>query len=292
MQPLEDAASRQAVFSQTADALKKRVDTIRSVTLALSVVGASAAGLAAALSQEGPLRTVLTIAGALCLFAASALTATFLGAEARRRPVRFRAGSETLKHEIYLYAAGGGAYGGGDPDKRLRDVVDQVDSGLTELNLYLEKPKRPGSCPTERFPDLDSYREKRLKGQIDYYADRAPRYSRSAKRFHFAAWLFSFVAGAITAVSGMVEISGFDLAAFTGILTTVAAALLSHVQAQKFDELVISFRSAGRALERLNNGIGPQDTLASVAERTEAIVSEETGSWRSMFLQDSTPAQP
>ena len=291
MEPLDAVADRQATLSQTADALKKKVDRARRGVLLLSVLGAAAAGIAAALSEEGPLRHFLTIVGTACLFVASALIAALLGAEERQRPVRFRAGSETLKREAFLFATGAGDYGGADRNERLLAALARVDEELGELIGHEVERKDQGRCP--RTPlDRETYCEQRVKGQIQFYRQRAGGYSRSAARLHVVAWLFSLAAGAITALSGLIGPTVFDLAAVTGILTTVAAAFMSHIQANKYDELVISYRSAARALERLQAAIGKADTAASIADRAEPIIAEETGSWRAMFLQDAAPVSP
>ena len=285
MDMLELVADRQADLSTTADFLKKKVDRARAAVLILSIAGALAGAVAAASDIDGAARTAITTAGAACLALVAFLAGFFLSTEAVGRHIRARVASETLKREAFLHAAGAGDYV--DPatrDDLLGKALELVDDQVRDLAGFLQERRGQGRCPRAAL-DRDTYLAARTDKQIDFYQDRVGRYRRKARRLHFWEWFLAAVAAVLAAVAGPLGRSDFDLAALTGVLTTVSGALLSHLQALKYDELVVSYSAAAERLKQLKARLKPADTVASIAERTEAILAEETGSWRALFVQ-------
>ena len=104
MTPWEEMASRQGVWSVTADNLKRNLARARWVTFCLSVLGALLAAIASQIPSEAP-RFYIAIGSALLLAVVSFLTGRLMGSEHISAWVRARAASEALKREAFKFAA-------------------------------------------------------------------------------------------------------------------------------------------------------------------------------------------
>src|SRR5215471_8193005 len=113
MPALADIADQQALWSKTADALKRKIDWARKSTFLLSILGAILATIASQL-DDTPARTWTGMAGAVCLAFVTFLTARFLGGTQISSWIRARAASEALKREAYKYAAAAAPYDNAD----------------------------------------------------------------------------------------------------------------------------------------------------------------------------------
>jgi len=285
MPGLDAVAARQADLSITADALKRKVERARNAVLILSIAGALAAAVAAATDLGEQPRIYVTSAGAALLAIAAALTQRYLGGDAVRRPVRIRAASEALKREAHLYAAGAGTYAdAAERDESLAARLGAVNVEIADLIPLVRRNPDLGRSPRGSL-DRKQYVDGRIKAQIGFYRSRAERYARISGKLHFAEWLLALAAAVITGLAGVFGRAEFDLAALTAVLTTIGGALLAHLQALKYDDLIIAYSAAAQQLEQLDASLRDADDVASIAQRAEAIIAEETGSWRAMFLR-------
>jgi hypothetical protein len=69
----------------------------------------------------------------------------------------------------------------------------------------------------------------------------------------------------------------FDIAALTAVLTTIAGAVLAHIEASRFDFLVTTYVAAARHLE--DRGNGPNDPWSDFVTDCERILEAENNSW-------------
>jgi len=284
MTTLDLVADSQATLSTTANALKSKVDRARNIVLLLSISGALAAAIAAA-ADIVDYRPYLTTAGAVFLAIAAAITGRYLSGDSGRRHIRMRSASEALKREAFLYAAGARDYAdSATRDAKLTEALNAVNAEIADLSLFEEKATSPGSCPRQAL-DRDAYLAARVQKQIAYYSDNADRYAKHSGYLHLAEWLLSLLAAVLTAASGVLGRGNFDLAAITAVLTTIGGALLAHGQARKYDEQIVSYRAAAKALRQVEATTPQSADAAALADRAESIISEENGSWRAMFLQ-------
>lgn len=273
---LEHLADRQAIWSQTANKCKRAVDRARYTTFVFSAGGALAAALS---TQIEAIRTPLGIVGALLLAAASYLTARFLNAAILSRHVKARTASERLKKLGYLFAAKAQPFS--DPDTRLTTLTelhDVVEDEMGDLNRYEVSAAGSGSCPRD-YLTRQHYIDLRIEGQLKYYRARACEYERKSAWLHRIEWILALLAALATAVSAQIDSTLFDLAAIAAVLTTIAGAVLAHLQYSKLDEQISSFRATERRLERLKKRITADDELPTIAKNVEEIIENETGSW-------------
>jgi hypothetical protein len=125
------------------------------------------------------------------------------------------------------------------------------------------------------------YLEKRVAGQMKWYNGKADDYAAIAKRLRLAELILAAAATLITALAGVTSTSflgiRFDATAFTAVLTTLAGAVLAHVEASRYDFLVMTYRATARRLE--DRGNRPQQPWSDFVSDCENILSAENASW-------------
>jgi hypothetical protein len=287
---LDTVADRQAGWSVTANKLKAGIDRARWAVFIFSVLGALLATLA---SQLGPLagatlgaaadpRTWIAIAGALSLATATFFTQRLLGQEHITGWVRARAISEALKREAYKFAAGAAPYDQANAESLLNAERQKIEDDGDDLIATLVS--NPGTDSVPRSPlTLKQYVERRVDGQIKFYNKRAGTYRTTATWLRRTEFGLALAATLITAIAGVTgkstHIFGvqFDIAALTAVLTTIAGAVLAHVEASRFDFLVTTYLATARRLEDRKDG--SHEPLSALVNDCENIIATENMSW-------------
>jgi hypothetical protein len=218
------------------------------------------------------------------------VTPRFLGAPQIANWVRARAASEALKREAYKYATSVTPYD--DPLKRdaaLNNERERIERDVDDL-LALAPTSRPkaGSAPRDKL-SRDEYVAGRVRGQIDrFYLPRANANKRIAASLRWIELGLALAAAIITATAGLAgkDLFGikFDFVALTAVLTTVASAVLAHIEATRCDFLVMTYRATARRLSAEIADTGPVNALSAekwseFVNRCEAIISDENTSW-------------
>jgi len=286
MGPLEEMADRQGVWSATANNLKSNLNRARWITFVLSVLGALLAAIASQV-DEAP-RFYLAIGGALLLAVVSFLTGRLMGSEHISTWVRARAASEALKREAFKFAAWAAPYDEtAHRVQRLNEERERIERDVDDL-LDQAVAAGPGRTPTTDITP-DEYVQTRARYQAtDFYEPRAEVYRRAAvrlRRLEFGLSIAATIATAIVAVAGKDPAGlGFDFIALTAVLTTVAGAILAHIEASRYEFFVTSYRAAAR---RLRNELAsavqipaaPSTEWSAFVTRCETIISEENNNW-------------
>jgi SMODS and SLOG-associating 2TM effector domain 1/Protein of unknown function (DUF4231) len=287
MTTLEETAHRQSVWSNTADVFKGRVESARWVTFVFSALGALLAAIASQL--DDPPRRYLAVAGAVLLAVVGVVTPRFLGAPHIANWVRARAASEALKREAYKYATSVTPYH--DPLKRdaaLNSERERIEHDVDDLLALAISSPKAGSAPRDKL-SRDEYVAGRVRGQIDrFYLPRANANKRIATSLRRIELSLALAAAIITAMAGLAgkDLFGikFDFVALTAVLTTVASAVLAHIEATRCDFLVMTYRAAARRLSAEIADTGAVNALSAekwseFVNRCEAIISDENTSW-------------
>jgi hypothetical protein len=290
---LEFAAKRQAAWSVTANRLKAIVDRARWTTFGLSILGAVLATVASQL-QEGSDRKAVAIAGAIVLSVATFINLRFGSTDRSSAWAKARAAAEGLKREVFKFVAGAAPYDvSATADGLLEAESAKIEDGVTALTNELVESPKAGSAPTSPISHAD-YIQRRVRGQIDgFYRPKADRFRVLAARLRVVEMVFALLAAVLTAVVGVlkkypVTNFRFDLAALTSIFTTIGATVLAHIQAERYDFLVTTYRATARRLEqalldiREPPPLAPADWSAFV-ERCESIIAAENQSWVAKF---------
>ena len=290
---LETVADRQAQWSKTADHLKSTIDNARWWVFVLSILGAV---LAAAASQMGVKatdavtmsisnpRAGVAIAAAVSLAFATFFTQRLLGTEHATAWVRARAISERLKQEAFRFSAAAAPYD--DPDRAkvellLDDERARIEADGQDLLGMQVSTASKGSSPRGPLTQ-DEYLAQRVKKQIDYFVPKANKYRVIAvvlRRIELVLAAAATLITAVVSVTGKSVVWGmtFDFAALTAVLTTIAGAVLAHIEASRYDFLVMTYRATARRLqERTGRSHAPWSDFVNDCEN---ILAAENTSW-------------
>jgi hypothetical protein len=283
MTVLERVADRQAELSETANALKSRLDQVRLVCFGLSIGGASLAAIAGGLPRDA-YRSYLAWPAAAMLAVGAFVTARLLSRDSVALHVKARMASEALKREAFLYATSASPYqDAARRDERLMAALSTVEDNAKGLGLYERETTGKGSCP--RGPlDAVGYAASRLDGEIRYYRCRAERLAKPSRLLHGAEFVLAGAAAVVTAIAAKAGKGNFDVAALTAVITTLAGTVLAHVQAARYDEHIVSYRATAHRLENLKATTDPKATAAEIAQAAEEIIAAETRSWQALWL--------
>lgn len=290
MAVLDTIADRQSSWSVTANKLKAEIDRARWAVFIFSVLGALLATLASQLSPPGGAtpnvaadpRTWLAIAGALSLATATFFTQRLLGQEHIAGWVRARAISEALKREAYKFAAGATPYDQPNAESLLNAERQKIEDDGDDLIAMLVTNPGTGSVPRATLTP-QQYVSRRIDGQIEFYKKRAGTYRTTATRLRRTEFGLALAATLITTVASVTGKSTyifgiqFDIAALTAVLTTVAGAVLAHVEASRFDFLVTTYLATARRLED-RKGVS-HEPLSALVNDCENIIATENMSW-------------
>jgi hypothetical protein len=294
MTALTETADRQSLWSRSADALKRRIEVARWITFVFSILGALLAAIASQLNDPQP-RLYVAIAGAVLLAVVSFVTSRLLTGAQITNWVRARTASEALKREAYKYAASAAPYD--DPLKRdaaLNGERERIEKDVDDLLASAVAHAGAGSAPRDQL-SREQYVARRVRNQIDgFYLPKADANMRIAASLRWIEFGLALAATIITAMGGIAgkEIFGikFDFVALTAVLTTIAAAVLAHIEASRCDFLIMIYRATARRLSAEVAKIG--DVNAMTAEswsqfvnRCEAIISEENTGWAAKWTK-------
>jgi len=297
---LDTIAVRQATWSVTANKLKARIDRARSAVFIFSLLGALLATLASQLTLPADVgtsvdpRTWLAIAGALSLATATFFTQRLLGQEHSSGWIRARAISEALKREAYKFATGAAPYDQASAEDLLNTERQKIESDGDDLIAMLVTNAGVGSMPRAMLTP-QKYVEQGVDGQIEFYRKRAGRYRITAtwlRRTEFSLALAATLITTIASVTGKsTHFFGiqFDIAALTAVLTTVAGAVLAHVEASRFDFLVMTYLSTARRLEDRKGG--SREPASALVSDCESIIATENLSWIAKWTKPSGAAE-
>ena len=171
---LELVAKRAASWSETADQLKTRLDLVRWIVFALTIVGALAAALASQIPPEASAatsalprsHTVFATLGAVLLAGATFLSSRLLRDTEVQAWARARAAAEALKREAFRSATKAQPYDSSTADELLKKEREKIEGQLTDLRDRQVEAVREGSAPRGALSP-EQYRERRVRQQSD-----------------------------------------------------------------------------------------------------------------------------
>jgi SMODS and SLOG-associating 2TM effector domain 1 len=139
-----------------------------------------------------------------------------------------------------------------------------------------------GSLPRGTLT-LEQYVERRVDGQIQFYKNCANAYRTTATQLRRTEFGLALAATLITAIASVTGKSThifsipFDIAALTAVLTTIAGAVLAHVEASRFDFMVTTYLATARRLDDRKGG--SRGTVSAFVNDCENIIATENMSW-------------
>ena len=280
---LQDVWDKQSRWSQAADELKRQVTKARAMLLGFAIVGAVLSTLGAVLGLD-------TVAGKVCAFVAAAaaglaaIAAGFAGRQGLEPWTRARSVSEAIKSEVYTYLPRAGDYAKGNADARLLDRIKGFEDDAAELAATAQRQK-----PVERQPPVvanaAAYGLVRAKQQKDdYYLKNVKKLDhriRSARRAEVA---LGIVGALLAAAAGTWEID--ELAVWVPVVTTITAAIATHVAAERWTFLQLEYSRTALQIERLISALnGGQITPDRFILDCEEVISTQNSAWMAKLAQ-------
>lgn len=297
---IESAWRDQAVWSETANRMKRDLTAWRTRAAVAGVLGAFLETLAASLDGLGGpgwwwLQAAIALAGAVILAVVPYVLKTRVSHEQVRNWVRARSVSEALKETIYRFMVHVPPFGADSSPaeliRRCQELKDKVPD-LDEYAAMTDPPKkeRPLSLT------LDEYIEKRLTDQIDqYYRPKARENALRAARLHNLEFLLGMLAVALGAAAGaasLTKIGGLPLISpWVAVVTTAGAAVTAHLAASRYDHQAMTyFGTAGRLTSLRDAWFAdprPADAagVARFVDACEHAISTENEAWLADWTQ-------
>lgn len=276
---LDIVAQDQRVWSTTANALKRSVDNARKTTLGLTILGAFLATAAA--QADGDTARALGYSAAAALALAGVIRQWRLGNERVQAWILARTGSEALKRELYLCRTAAGVYASGNPAETLMRRRDEIVQKMSIVQRYREQAARVE--PPSPVLTSDEYLEERIygptNGQVPFYDERSRLYAKAQARLNFVEFLLA-MCGALLGV--FVTSSGQkSYGAWVAVITTVSGAIAAHSIAQRYDQMIVSYRAAADRLAGIVGHwrAGGGNNLADLVERCESAILAENQGW-------------
>ncbi|MGW4298507.1 DUF4231 domain-containing protein [Streptomyces sp. NPDC004646] len=280
---IQQVWDQQSVWSQSANRLKKSVEKARSRALALAVTAAVLGTAAAQVMHRA------TWLGAMLAFVA-ALAAGLSPLLARRGGpnlmsdwIRTRAVSEALKGEVYTCLSGVGPYADrGSAAGLLVECAGRFRRDATDLLRHTTGVSAEVR-PLPPVVDVDSYVAHRLRRQIDtYYRPKAAWMQGRVERFGRVELAFGAVGALLAAAAGSFKIGG--LAAWSGVIASVAIAVTAHSAAQRYTYHHLEFLRTAEELQQLLDQwmAGPvptDDGAATFVSQCEHVISIQNEAW-------------
>jgi hypothetical protein len=287
MNALEITAQQQNTWSVTANRLKAGLDRTRWITFGLSIAGALLATLAG--QFDGNPRWWCAMGGAAVLATGTFLTTRLMGQSNLASWARARAAAEALKREAYKCAARAAPYDGDDASRMalLNDEREKIEDTVFDLLGKVVRPRKAGSTPTADITPAE-YLERRVSNQAaGFYEPKAETNRRVAASLGWVEFVLALAATIITALIGAADkkalSESFDFVALTAVLTTIAGAVVAHVEAARYDFLVTTYRATARRLRselaRAGQFTAPSPEWSAFVNRCETILADENSGW-------------
>ncbi|WP_395677978.1 DUF4231 domain-containing protein [Inquilinus sp.] len=300
MDALINVANRAADWSACADRLKSGLVTGRWTVFGLLVAGIVMT-LIAGRMIGGEAERPITVIGAVSYALSGFLAARLQSAQRTTAWTRARAAAEALKRQAFVFAAGAAPYD--DPATAatlLNQERERIERDADDLLMHLRPAQSPGSAPRTMLSQAE-YRRLRIQAQAKaYYRPRAEEYGRTADRLRMIEFALALGAAVIAAVGDSLQ-TAFRLGPETGspagvptelalILTTVASAILVHIETSRYQFLTLTYRATARRLES-EDGLTPPERVATPADwtafvtRCEDIIACENMSWTAKWTE-------
>ncbi|WP_329009805.1 DUF4231 domain-containing protein [Micromonospora rifamycinica] len=284
---------RQALWSQAAERVKRRITRGRRLVAGLTAVAAVAGTAAAMLATAAPAagRVLAIVAGASLLLVPVA--GRWSSREAVATWTRLRAVSEASKAELYRYLARAAPYADADADAVLLRRYDLLMADADDLvGQTLDDP--PADRPLPAVTDVPSYLVERVQRQVDgYYLPAARRAGRSAARIGRAATVLTVLVALLSAVTGVLG-DGLGLTAWVGVAAVVTTALVGYGAAQRYEQQHLEYARTADQLTRLRltraAGLGWSDDDALVTE-AERIIAQSNAAWMAKMIEEDGAVQ-
>jgi hypothetical protein len=199
-----------------------------------------------------------------------------------------RSASEALKRELYAYRTSTGPYRDENRDQALADRRDAILEKVSRFQAFAAEPPDVATTVLEPLTP-DAYVQERILAQVAWFRSRASSYSARQSQFAFA----QFALALASAIAGTILASMPDktLLAWVAVLTTVLGALSSHLLAQRYEQLTISYRATADRLEGVRDRwCDGRSSFEQLVSQCESTLAQENQAWIT-GIDDASGAQ-
>jgi MFS family permease len=283
---LETVGNAAATLSASSVAMKRKLERARWAALGLAILAATLGAVTATVVKESdPWRWPLAFATALALGLGPWLTAHFLGQKQATRWVAVRAAAEALKREVYKRAAKCKPYDGTAQEADIA-LIKEKQAIEADLGDVEEVAAESMDLPKSEI-DLNTYVVNRVDNQISWLRRRAADHARQGAMLRGAEIGIALIGVVLTAagVAFGEAINAEYLAPFIGVVTTVSAALIAHVEAGRYDFIAAMYRATAKRLENEQASHTASTPLPEFVDKCEAILSAESSAWMAKFVK-------
>ncbi|OOF84460.1 hypothetical protein BKG93_07540 [Rodentibacter ratti] len=170
-----------------------------------------------------------------------------------------------------------------DFKQSLRMIFEQNQDVCSKLTDYANQEQFTGVMQEMRSSSLDNrkdnYCEKRIRDQRDWYAKKAAFNKKKANLFFWGLIIANFI-GVVLAILKVTEINPIYLP--VDVVITLAASLLSWMQAKRFTELSASYALTAHEIGFINEQlerISTEDEFSKFVGDAENAFSREHTQW-------------
>jgi hypothetical protein len=257
-----------------------------------AAVGAAVAGtLASQLGAQSRVFAGISTAAALISAGSAWFGREAIVAENEKKWVKARSLAETIKSECFRYAAKLAPYDGADADTlfaaRLGDATAAVVNGtsLAQAPHGSSKSPRPAIGMTREW-----YLQNRIKDQQIFFQGKLERSVKILRRLQ----IFSFVMMGLAALIGaLATLNYVQFAAWTGVVTTVAASVTAMGLAERNKALAETAAGMANLLGNLLlTGTAGTIPMGELVQQGEQLLAAEHSRWIAILGKTGAVAQP
>jgi hypothetical protein len=136
--------------------------------------------------------------------------------------------------------------------------------------------------------DLDSYIDKRVNDQIDWYHRKAVGYKHRATQLRWVGNALAAIAALLGVAAAVLDQT--NLAAWVPFLTTVGTSLVAYIAASRYDHMIIEYLRTEQQLEHLRDTRTDNKMSDSkFIDACESVISIENQVW---MTRGNDPDQP
>lgn len=297
---LKQVWEKQKLWSLSADRLKRQLGIARRTSFVLGIAGAFTETLATQI-PSGIWQQVLAWTGAACLAVIPLILKYKLGDKQTHAWIRARSASEALKSETYKYCTQAAPYD--DPETapgRLQVEYQNIMASVEDLMAVTAfvTPGAGESTAPGRLPPQD-YIAERIRQQVDWYNRKARIYARQVAGFRRLEFILALAAALLATAAGIwTNAPGFhgvplSIGAWVAVLTTIGAAVTTHITASRYDFLVSSYFATANRLENLavqwpdwpDQDVVPSEKWSEFVHQCEHAISTENQGWMTKWTQ-------
>ncbi len=273
-------------WAYTSRILKQRQEQARTLTLTFGVLGAGFATLSTQVIN--PWNTWFGLLSSAVIAVAGYLGRELLNPESETNWARCRMLSEALKRQAWLALMQVPPYNNSDAGEKLVRHAEALALTVKLSQILPSKEEDTG------FPDTNSmndYIKLRLKEQLDWYWRKAGEMQRNQQ-----IWQRITLGLGVLAIllSGLFGHFYPNLKAWVPVTTSASAAMMTFVQALRFQALIPVYQQTAEQLElvlaKWKDSVYP--SRESMIQEAEEIMARENDSWHTEWLAKNSSKKP